>query len=340
MLPHLRPFVRFSDHEASDTDAVRSAILRRREGEVERERNSNGAPGSRRYRRFLNSVVSDYETEGERTEVESQDEEIVRFEWKGLFLDAGEAFFNDPDTVTLAPRRRNRRRRKKHEADKEPGATAFEEGDKGDSGSDTYASGVKSPAALYRKLDKATRMAFRRVLKHEDEAGGFLEILESLLIAFKNGDPLHEDEEKCEEFDIVGIEDHKLVLHVHNSYERLLLHGFCVFHQIKSTSINDAITGNRHTIVTKPVHFSRQRHDFSLIGHMRSLQRAPTMLPGLGNSLKDDGDEFTLRKKRRARRCRRLNRPAPASVVNKAAVVSRPDYNEDRPSSEDSYVLL
>lgn len=51
-------------------------------------------PGSRRHRQYLNSIVSDGESESELDEPE-QDIQPVRVEWTSAFLEAGEEFFEE-----------------------------------------------------------------------------------------------------------------------------------------------------------------------------------------------------------------------------------------------------
>lgn len=129
---------------------------------------------------------------------EAEDEEPVRFEWKASFVEVGPAFFdggvNGDVPLPSAPRnRRNRPRRRppasrKHRARlaaDQPGLPlASDEEAQVDADSD---SDYHTPVELYRLLDKPTRMAFRRVLRHSDEDDNFLVSLEDMLVEFKNG---------------------------------------------------------------------------------------------------------------------------------------------------------
>jgi len=83
-----------------------------------------GEYGTRRFRRFLNSVLSDYDDNDSETE-EEEEEELVSFEWGAHFVRVGYNFFHvDPLKIIKpnhdrAKERRKRRERKERKERKE-----------------------------------------------------------------------------------------------------------------------------------------------------------------------------------------------------------------------------
>src|SRR4051812_5767042 len=58
-----------------------------------REAGDHGAPGSRRFRRFLNANMSESELDTEGEWDSDEDRPVVRFEWQAKFVQAGTDFF-------------------------------------------------------------------------------------------------------------------------------------------------------------------------------------------------------------------------------------------------------
>jgi len=98
---------------------------RRRRDAQAKDRNLRGNPGSRRFRRFLNSVLSDYESDGDNSAASDAENErvpdrIIDFEWSGHFTQIGREFFDGTNVPLGVPRpnraerERARARRRRH----------------------------------------------------------------------------------------------------------------------------------------------------------------------------------------------------------------------------------
>jgi len=97
----LPSFVRFltnASESEGETDARDNRVAQISEGKLESKK--KGEPGSRKHRRFLNSTLSDYETDGQESD---EEEPIVKLEWKSHFTEVGTEFFSSASPTMGKP---------------------------------------------------------------------------------------------------------------------------------------------------------------------------------------------------------------------------------------------
>mmetsp|Transcript_8618 Transcript_8618/g.9791 ORF Transcript_8618/g.9791 Transcript_8618/m.9791 type:complete len:253 (+) Transcript_8618:27-785(+) len=248
MLPYFATLVGLSDY--SDSEGARRR--RPRPTISARERNQQGKPGTRRRRRYLNSVLA--HLDGSATEFDTDEEEpFITIEWKSSFVEAGTSFFHDAEEATAAkrtkkPRRKRRSRHKGHRLGN--GEESEEDQDE------------EMAAERYRRVDKATRTALRRLYRRD--AGGnhrqFFEELEPVLMDFVRaalGGDRHEEDPAV------------LVLYFHNTFDRRLAHGLTAFHGLASESTGEG--DDRCTTISVPRSGLIHTHSCSLVGHLKRL---------------------------------------------------------------------